>query len=246
MNLTDRQFWLDYWENKEGLIFEVGEGLPLSFIFDGIIKTYKVKNSLEIGGFPGHYSIFLKKKFNIKPALLDYVISTKIIENLFKINNLPDGCIDVIETDLFNLKVNKQYDLVFSNGLIEHFDDTQKIIAKHKEFTKDGGVLFISLPNFRGFNGWLQRKYDYENYSKHFIPCMDLNYLKKICESLNLKNINIRYEGVFMMWLENFKNKKIIFKFFFKITWLSLKLFFKIFPINSKLFSPYIVIIANK
>jgi len=246
MNLTDRQFWLDYWENKEGLIFEVKEGYILSKILKEIVKKNNIKTGIELGGFPGYYAIYLKKYLNIDSTLFDYIIHPGIVEKLINKNSLKSNDINLIEADLFNYETHKKYDLVLSVGLIEHFEDTKNIISKHLNFLNNDGVLFINIPNFRGFNGLIQKIFDPEIYKKHYIPCMDIPYLLKICQELDLKNINIKYYGGFMIWLENYKSKSIFFKLIFKTVWFIFKVFFKIIPIETKLFSPYINIVANK
>lgn len=246
MELTDRQFWLDYWERKENLIITVNDKLPLIDVFKKIHSKRKIENSIEIGGFPGHYSVLLKKEFGYKTSLLDYVIHDGIIKKLLEYNHLKETDIDIIEGNVFDLQLNQKFDLVFSNGLIEHFDDTELIIKKHIDLLAESGTLFISLPNFTGFNGWLQRNFDKENYAIHNISSMDIKRLTEISQKLNLKNIEVKYNGVFMIWLENLKSKSLPFRILFKITWFIFKVFFKIIPIETKSFSPYIVILAEK
>lgn len=246
MNLTDRTFWLKYWENKEDLNINIPENYILSANLKEIQKSHPFKNAIELGGFPGYYSIYLKKWLNVDATLLDYVIHPTIIDDVFKKNNLTKKDISLIEADIFNFKPNELYDLVMSVGVIEHFDDTNKIIKQHLKFMSEKGVLFINIPNFRGFNGWLQKTFDPENYSKHNINCMDLDFLKKICQDLGLKGITVEYYGGFMMWLENLETKSIFFKAAFKSTWFILKVISKLIPVESKAFSPYINITAYK
>ncbi len=246
IELTDRKFWLDYWEKKENLIIEVKDQLPFKDIFENINIKKKVESAIEIGGFPGHFSVYLKKKYGYNISLLDYVIHRGIISKLLIKNGIQEEDLEIIEGNIFEIKSDKKFDLVFSNGLIEHFDDTEVIINKHIDFLSENGKLFISLPNFRGFNGWIQRNFDPENYSKHNISSMDLEKLKEICNKNNLKNIEVKYDGIFMMWLENIHTKPFGFSIIFKTIWLILKVFFKIFKFNSKSFSPYIIVLADK
>jgi SAM-dependent methyltransferase len=142
--------------------------------------------------------------------------------------------------------LNNSFDLAISNGLIEHFEDTKDIIARHIDFLKPDGILFISLPNFKGLNGWFQKTFDPENYNKHYIPCMDIAFLQNTCKELNLENIDVKYTGGFMIWLENESTQPIWVKLFKKACWLPFKLFFKLVPIETKFFSPYILITAQK
>jgi len=246
MVLTEREFWLNYWEKKDNLIIEVDENFHLGEILKDITTKQKIATSLELGGFPGHYSIFLTRWCKVKASLLDYVIHPEIFKKLIAKNKIAEGEIKNIETDLFNYAPTEKYDLVFSNGLIEHFENTKEIIKIHVDFVEKDGVLFISLPNFKGFNGWLQKTFDPENYKIHNIDSMDIELLRTIAEDLKLKNIEVYYYGKFLMWLENIKSKSIIFKASFKLTWFFLKVFFKIIPIETKAFSPYIVLKATK
>ncbi len=246
MTLTDREFWIDYWENKKNLVFRVPRNFVLTNFLIDIIKQGTIKSTLEIGGFPGHYTVYLKKYLNVEASLLDYVIHPGIISELLQTNDLKQEDIGVIEADLFNFQSPKKYDLVFSNGLIEHFDDTKLVIEKHVELMNNSGKLFISLPNFRGINGWFQRKFDNENYLKHNIDCMDIQRLQEICEQLQLKNIQVFYDGVFMVWLENESVQPFLVKLLKKIVWVFGKIWSKLFPQKNRMMSPYIVILAEK
>ncbi len=246
MTLTDREFWIDYWENKKDLVFRVPKNFVLTNFLRDLIQQGSIHSALEIGGFPGHYTVFLKKYLNIEASLLDYVVHPRIISELLHINDLEEQDVEVIEADLFNFQSSKKYDLVFSNGLIEHFDDTKLVVEKHLGLLNESGKLFISLPNFRGINGWFQKNFDHDNYLKHNIGCMDIEYLHGICEQLQLKNIRVFYDGVFMIWLENEASQPFFVKLFKKMVWVLGKVYSKIFSQKNQLMSPYIVILAEK
>lgn len=85
---------------------------------------------------------------------IDY--SQKALErsrNLFqrlKIRNFR-----LLEDDIRRLKSKGKFDVVFSNGLLEHFEDPGKIILNHLEITKDGGHTIIAVPHKYSFkNVW--------------------------------------------------------------------------------------------
>ena len=211
-----------------------------------LVKQNNSKNLLEIGGFPGYFSVWAKRKLGIEATLLDYVIHPKILQELETANHLEPNTIGVIETDLFAYQSEQKYDLVVSNGLIEHFQDTKNIIQKHAEQLTTGGVLLITLPNFKSLNGWFQKTFDKENYDKHNISCMDLDLLKTLCQALGLQNIEARYDGKFMLWFERENEKPLLGRILKKILWLPLKVLTKIIPIETKMLSPYIVLTAKK
>lgn len=245
--LTERKFWEDYWNNKrDDLIAKVEEKGYHHQELDKIISGDNINSVIELGGFPGTYSVYLKKKYNLQTAVLDYYINPSIVEDLLEINGLPKNSIDLIEDDLtLNHEIDKKYDLVFSLGLMEHFIDTKAIIKRHMDYLNPGGELLIVIPNFRGLNGWIQRKFDRPNYDVHNIDCMDLNLLKSITSELKIENASVYYMGKFSIWLGNMKTQSTAVKFFFKCLFFGGKAITKFIPVKSKLFSPFIVIRGN-
>ena len=244
--MTDRNFWVSFWESKKDLIFE----LPADYVFGRmlaqIVKEKNIKSAVELGGFPGYYATYLKKYQQIEATLFDYFVHYDLVNRLLKKNGLKEGDIQIIESDLFTYHPEKQYDLVLSFGLIEHFTDLKDIIQNHLKFLNPGGTLFITLPNFRGVNGWVQKKFDHENYLKHNISSMDLELLETISKQLGLKVKRVAYHGRFTVWLENKAQKSAATKAIVKSIWLSGKVITKIFGFESKALSPYIILEAEK
>jgi SAM-dependent methyltransferase len=245
-DLTDKQFWANYWESKKGLAFPVPADHTFHKLLKAIVEKQQIKSAIELGGFPGYYAIFLKKYLKLDTTLFDFYVHPEILNEVLTVNNLDKKSIGIIEGDLFKYEAETQYDLVLSCGLIEHFYDTKDIIDRHLKFLKPGGTLFITLPNFTGVNGWVQRKFDPENYSKHNINCMDPKLLAQISKELGLKNIEAYYYGHFSVWLENREQQSAIAKAFIKSIWLAGKVFTKIVPVESKQLSPYIILKATK
>ena len=240
-NLTDREFWRDYWENYQY------KEIKTSFFFDKYLNKSILRENncefIEIGGFPGEMSIYFHKKFNCNITLLDFFIDKTIINDLETKNDLSVDTIKFIESDFFQFHTNKYYDFVFSYGFIEHFEDTKDVIERHVNLARKGGEIFIILPNFRGINGWFQYLFDRKNYSIHNINSMKISVLNECLNSIGLKEFIITYAGKPMIWLTpkaTLLNK--IFRPFVKLLSYSLKLF----PIRSRFLSPYIIIKATK
>lgn len=244
--LTDRQFWTSYWESKTDLIFPVGPDYLFHRELREIVSANGFKTAIELGGFPGYYSIFLKKYLGAESTLLDYFVHPGILGGLLKANGLNRNDVNVIETDLFAYTPEREYDLVLSCGLIEHFQDTRDIISRHVRFMKPGGVLFITLPNFRGVNGWVQKTFDRDNYDKHHLASMDLQLLEKTARELGLTDVRVRYFGRFSVWLENRKEKPALVRTFIKALWYAGKIPTKLLGFESKLLSPYIMLTARR
>jgi len=244
--LTDKAFWANYWETKKGLAFTV----PPTYTFHKLLRQAVSENNatsaIELGGFPGYYAIFLKKYLGLKTTLFDFYVHQPVLKEVLQANQLEEKDIKVIEGDLFQYQPKEQYDLVLSCGLIEHFNDTKDIIARHLPFLKPGGTLFITLPNFTGVNGWVQRQYDPGNYEKHNISSMNPPLLAEYCKELGLKNVEAYYYGRFSIWLENKAQQTGLVKAFIKMLWLTGKIATRIIPVESKRLSPYIVLQAIK
>jgi SAM-dependent methyltransferase len=244
--LTDKAFWANYWESKTGLAFAVPANYTFHKILKKIVEENKVTSTIELGGFPGYYAIFLKKYLGLQTTLFDYYIHRGVLKDVLAANDLTENDVKVIEGDLSKYEPKEQYDLVLSCGLIEHFNDTKDIIARHLPFLKPGGTLLITLPNFTGVNGWVQRKYDMSNYEKHNISSMNPQLLASYCKELGLKNVEARYSDKFSIWLENRDQQTGFTKAFLKTIWFAGKVITKIVPIESKKLSPYIVLQAIK
>lgn len=241
-HLTSREFWLRYWEDKPWAFRRIGPQEVFADVFTQIVQSANVGSAIEIGGFPGQFAIYLHKYHGVRVALLDYVIHPQLMQLQLQLNELPPDAITIFEQDLFAYQPTVQYDLVFSCGLIEHFDDTVGIIRQHLPYLRPGGTLLLTLPNFRGFNGWLQRRFHPENFDKHYLQSMDPTYLRSVIEQMGLVNVQAQYYGVFGMWLENIAEKSSWFRLAFRATHLMGRLLRRLLPFQSRLFSPYIVV----
>ncbi len=244
--LTDREFWTRYWESKTDLNVAIERDYLFHRQLKSIVKREQPQTAIELGGFPGYYTIFLKKHFGIEGTLLDYFVHEGILGSVLEANNLQKQDINVIEANLFSYQPQKRYDLVLSCGLIEHFEETSGIISKHLEFLNPGGTLFITLPNFKSLNGWVQKTFDKDNYSKHNIACMDPDLLKGMLTRLGLEVIGSGYFGRYSVWLENKQQKSVFVKAFIKTIWFIGKVLATLIPLESKMFSPYIILEAKK
>lgn len=247
MFLTDKEFWLHYWEShRADVVVKVPEKNMLAPVFDAAIRNSGIQNSCELGGFPGTYSIYLRRKYGLETTLVDYVIHPEILRDVLAVNDLKSEDLGVIEADIFNYDPQVTYELVFSIGLIEHFESTEKVISLHIPYLKPGGTLVIFLPNFRGINGWFQRTFDRDNYDKHNISSMDVELLRNICHKLGLTSVEVNWFGRFGIWLEREHEKSLFARVLKKITWFVGKVIFKIIPLESRMFSPYIAVVAKK
>lgn len=137
--------WKDYFEKDYKLKDYLGILWAHSELFDEII-TEKPKTVLEVGTGTGIMSIFLSW-LGYKVTAVDN--NQQLIEKSVRLNKQLNGSVDYVLCDMLRLSdyfCSKRFDLVFSQGLIEHFEDCQinKII---QEQLKIANKIVLSLPS---------------------------------------------------------------------------------------------------
>ena len=239
--LTSENYWSKYWKNKPKIDELI---IKKDFLFHDVLKKFVPKKKdtrfLEIGGYPGMWAIYFAKYWSAKSSLIDRYVDVDVIQALSKKNNVKK--IEVIEGDIFNLKPTKKFDVVMSAGFIEHFFDVSGVLDKHIQYLKADGTLILTVPNFLGLNGLIQKRLDRETYNTHFLEMMYDKKLKKIVAEKNMEVKYISYYGKFGIWLEDINNKP---------RWLRRSVYLTniigkfIARFESRMFSPYLVIIAK-
>jgi SAM-dependent methyltransferase len=246
-NLTEKEDWIKYWKSKPQVISEINKNQPFFEIIKAILDNNKEYSSvIELGGFPGNYSVLFKKYFNLDVTLIDQFIDEEIITNLLIKNGLKKGDVHIVEGDIFCYEPENKYDMVCSVGLVEHFMDTENIISHHVKLLKPGGTLLIAIPNFRGLNGLIQRIFDRENLRKHNLNSMKLKVLINAAKKNELKDIKVKYKFKFGIWLENANERADYIKAILYLIRLFGKFIRIVYPFNSRLFSTYIILTGKK
>ncbi len=75
------------------------------------------------------------------------------------------------------------FDVVYSSGFIEHFEDPRPIVRTHVELTRPEGTTLISIPNFRGWWGLPTKWLDPEMLCMHNLDIMTLDRLEALAPS---------------------------------------------------------------
>jgi SAM-dependent methyltransferase len=198
--LTEKEHWDDYWKNfpLPAEVSPSNENLLLSAelrVFEKYLPK-KPLSVLEIGGAPGQYLAWFHKNFGYKISCLDYSEPgcRKTLEN-FRMLGIEGK---VIEKDLFtDLSDLPRYDIVYSMGVIEHFEDVRPVISKHLELLKPGGLMMFGLPNFRGINHFFLKRLAPDLLSKHNLTTMDISTWHGFEKAFSLKTIYKGYVGGF-------------------------------------------------
>ena len=198
--LTEKSHWDNYWETYP-LPAEVSYSRD-NLLINEELKTfeqYLPRENLsicEIGGAPGQYLAWFNKELGYKITCLDYSKPgcEKTLENFEKLGIHGD----VINRDLFGeLRDLPKFDVVFSMGVIEHFEDVKPVIGKHLELLKPGGLLMLGMPNFRGINHFFLKRLAPDLLSKHNLKTMDIKTWPEFEDHFGLTTVFKNYIGGF-------------------------------------------------
>ncbi len=148
---------------------------------------------LEIGFAPGKILSYVNKVLGAAVTGLDYSEhGTAMARELFDALDV-DG--EILCEDVFNSSLEKDtFDVIYSIGVIEHFDDPRPLVRKHIEFLKRGGKAIIMIPNYRSIYGGLQKYFYPENLDIHNLDIMsEADILKLVPDDIPCQVISYRY-----------------------------------------------------
>ncbi len=144
--LTEAAHWEQYWQEEH-------KGHPDSHIFDSIFRSLLPHGGdyYEIGCTPGKTLAYFSRNFGYRVCGIDYV-GTELVHETMRRWGVQDY--EVITADFLEHRFpdERQFDVVGSYGLIEHFADFESVVLRQAAYVKPGGYLIVEVPNLRGFN----------------------------------------------------------------------------------------------
>jgi SAM-dependent methyltransferase len=243
--MTTKETWQKHWSERKYIQY-VSENYSFH---DVILRTSEKVASggscIELGGFPGYFSIFLKKYCGLHPTLIDFYFNEKIFKEIVNFNAIHESEICCIKEDIFKHSPTKFYDLVVSFGLVEHFTDLGEVFSAHIKYMKPGAILLITLPNFRGINGLLQKYFDPQNLAIHNLEIMNLRLLKDRLADLGLLEIEVSYYPSTQVWLENLAYRGLVVNLIVRVLTKAMALAGFLFGNENKIISNSIIVTAR-
>jgi 2-polyprenyl-3-methyl-5-hydroxy-6-metoxy-1,4-benzoquinol methylase len=131
---------------------------------------------LEIGFAPGKHLAWVAKGLSARVSGVDYAHNgVETARRLFSALKIEGDlrCEDVFQTTF----PPGSFDIVYSLGVIEHFEDPRPLVRIHVSLLSRGGRCLIVIPNYRGLYGSVQRRFDAENLAIHNLSIMTLEDL---------------------------------------------------------------------
>lgn len=243
----------NYWElvwNQQNAINKIDLNYYTNKLLHSLYSKYFKRNSkksvCEIGCAMSQNLIYFNDNYGYQINGFDYeknaVLKTKeIYKNMgYEVN--------IYHHDFFNVKQSKQYDILCSFGVFEHFENLNKAVKLTKEYLNDEGMILTVIPNMNGIVGLLQKKFNKKVYDIH-IPYTKDDILKAH-ENSGYQTLYCEYYGIYQAGVINIngvKNEQIIRKIL-AIPGKPLYYISNIFDIklDSKINSPYIIYIGKK
>jgi SAM-dependent methyltransferase len=162
----------DHWDKREGIAqprlpsklnASVGDHLAL-------LDPYATPGArvLEVGCAPGKFLLWCALAKQAHAYGVEYAENSyqKTVQ-LFADANVPA---DIRKEDFMQTTLEPaSFDLVYSFGVIEHFDDPRPMIKQHFEMLKPGATAIITVPHFGAGSayGWLAQRMNREIYDIH-------------------------------------------------------------------------------
>lgn len=178
--LTEVGFWEQTWSSGDGPAARQAADGPRWRSFADVVLWDRLMaprlrpllggRVLEVGCAPGRNLVRLYQTFGLDPWGVEFTDAgvararAALTTCAPAWGQPPPDPAHVSQADFFDDAwldpLRGTFDAVVSFGFIEHFDDPRSVVARHVELLRPGGVLVVTLPNYRGINGILVRGLD--------------------------------------------------------------------------------------
>jgi len=140
---STRAHWEKFWQDREQIeaVYSNEERIYLNLIKVTEIKGKKI---LEIGAGSGRDSLQLAHE-NAMVYVLDY--SPQALQIIKKLKGRNDNQVHLFQADAFQIPMpDEPLDIVFHQGLMEHFKNPLPLLNEHFRVLKPGGLLLVDVP----------------------------------------------------------------------------------------------------
>jgi SAM-dependent methyltransferase len=191
----------DFWDNmwsSASLPTVVDPSDPFTGAIVSKMASYipsGARTILELGGAPGGWLAYFARQHGLCPVALERsAIGCERTRENWRLLGVAG---EVIQADLFADSPTGRFDVVYSLGLIEHFDDLEYVVQQHLKYLKPEGALMLGCPNWRGVYRTPISRLTPHLLSIHNLETMDVNSWDGFEESLGLTRLFRGYVGGF-------------------------------------------------
>lgn len=198
---TELNHWESAWSARPRMSFPSGIDIGTKNVLR-LLKAYTSPgiNYVEIGCAPGKILSWVGREIEAPVSGIDYS-PTGVEHSRWLCNGLGIEA-DIRCEDALSTSFEKaSFDLVFSCGLIEHFDDPAPMIAAHVDLVKPGGTALIAIPNYSGLYLKLQQWCDPKNLDIHNLEIMNESSMYEMAPKEPDLTVRAFSSGRFSPWL---------------------------------------------
>lgn len=180
-SLTDKEYWDN---NESGLnypAFKISySDREAARVFHKAMESKRGGNILELGCGGSYFLPYFVKKYQMKPAGIDF--SERQLK--IAVDNLK-GNGDLRCKDIYEIQYDwiKSFDVVYSRGFIEHFTTPAEIIEICLMYMKPDGIMITTVPHLKGFSGFIKDNNHYRMNLKDLRNMHTINDLEVIKSS---------------------------------------------------------------
>lgn len=229
--------------------------ITMNFL-DKVLGSENKTTFMEIGAGSSGWLPYFARKYGYKVSGLDYSeVGCKIAIKNFELLNIDYD--EMICEDIFKWNSKKKYDIIFSYGVVEHFEHPEKIIRICHEHLNTNGIIITLVPNLAGLMGKWTKRFLPDIYAIHKVIVKD--ELRQLHLDNGFSNIKTDYAGTLSLnvipWIRSnhflFREGSIQ----RKLSLFLIAVFAKLFGIvdralnlnlSSKTFSPYLISVMRK
>lgn len=158
--MTDTAYWDTTWDAvrlPHVLSFEHHVNRRWDDLFSRYLADRRGATIVEVGCAPGSWLIYFHERWGMTATGIESSpVGAELTRRNATATNTP---LRVLETDLFDASLEERFDVVWSAGLVEHFDDIATPLARLRELLRPGGLLITAVPNLNGsVYAWIQRR----------------------------------------------------------------------------------------
>jgi SAM-dependent methyltransferase len=197
-NLADKAYWENYYSTSQ---VDADHIRRICGVYDAYWNrlvaacAYRPRSIIEIGAYPGRYLAYLAARYDLHAVALDYNADRSKIELAFAATGVKDY--EILQADFLAYEPSKQYDLVLSNGFIEHFENYDEVLDRHCGYLAPGGAMLVMVPNKRYLRRWYGYLVDRANLKAHNLKAMRPEVFKDFAERNGLQIESLGYYGGF-------------------------------------------------
>jgi 2-polyprenyl-3-methyl-5-hydroxy-6-metoxy-1,4-benzoquinol methylase len=134
-----------------------------SNILSGIINENKFNKIIELGSGPGALGQkIMEKSENLDYTFIDQPGAKKIFEDR---NHKGTFFVKDLMNSFDTEGLSNNYDFLITNDFLEHIYNPSMVVQECYKLIKDGGKMFVSVPNWRMGHTFIYRGlFDYDNF----------------------------------------------------------------------------------